>query len=290
MRSVLVLSKYCLFLSFALAVVVSILPAYAATNTLTPEERLVELLKIRSEAVAFRKRPPSSGYGTISGYTMGGGTGFVSLSVSSVSKATENIDASSTVGFGFGDPYNNIGLDFYLGIISLNPETERGSFSGIGEDGAVSFKIGKIFNASNNSRKSFAFALGVNHAGAWGDATESNRNIYGVGSFRSDICINGFVCRPYSLSLGVGSHQVNNETDGGFVGLGLGLTSNSSFGLSYSGDQWLAGFNIVHRSNFDKLLSGDVNISVGIQDLLDNQSSQRIAVTVSYAFKQKFFR
>lgn len=281
---------YCSCFVFALVVIVSDLPAYASTSTLTPEERLVELLEIRSEAVAFRKRPPSSGYGAVSGYTMGGGTGFVSLSAASVSKTHDNVDASSTVGFGLGDPYNSLGLDIYLGIISLNPETERGSFSGIGEDGAISLKIGKIFNASNNFKKSFAFALGVNHAESWGDATKSNRNIYGVGSVRSDICIIGFVCRPYSLSIGVGSHQVNNEKEGGFVGLGLGLTSHSSFGVSYSGDQWLAGFNISLPTNFDSLFLNDVNISVGMQDVLDRQSSQRVAVTVSYSFEQKLFR
>ena len=104
----------------------------------------------------------------------------------------DGLDASASLGMGFGNAVDNVGVELNVGIISID---------GFADDGSVGFKIHKLFPKANN----LGVAVGWTNPITWGAAEEDEDTIYGVVTQRFDLRPNKQNAMPLTTSLGVGT-------------------------------------------------------------------------------------
>ena len=104
----------------------------------------------------------------------------------------DGLDGSASLGMGFGNAVDNVGVELNVGIISID---------GFADDGSVGFKVHKIFPRANN----LGVAVGWTNALTWGDADKDEDTIYGVATQRFNLRPNKDNPMPLTASLGVGT-------------------------------------------------------------------------------------
>ena len=238
---------------------------------------------LKHVALNSRKFVTPSVFGISSARTMGAYNGFVAGAVATSSRSTKGgdleFDASTAAGFGLGSPRKNIGFDTYLGIISVNPEGADGGF-GVGEDGNMSFKAGHTF--LTDSFDSISLAAGVNNLIAWGEAERINENVYGVATLGSSVMLGGSVV-PFSLSLGAGAKQKQNEEFGMFAGLGANLSDLIDVSAGYNASRWVTGLTFKLYRLDNPILRRFV-VQLGVDDVFDNDHNRRGVLIVAMPF------
>ena len=156
------------------------------------DSEIRELLLIDPNFVPEAPRSsPGSSFLVPSAYGADWGDAFVGLSGVTAGNQTD-LDGSASLGMGFGDAVDNIGVEVSVGIISLN---------GFADDGIVGFKLHKVFPEANN----LAVALGWSNAAKWGDARNSPDTFYGVVTQRFDLDPGEANPVPLTVSLGAGT-------------------------------------------------------------------------------------
>ncbi|WP_068867318.1 hypothetical protein [Prosthecochloris sp. CIB 2401] len=217
------------------------------------------------------------------GKTMGAYNGFLAGAAATSSRSAQDggieLDASAAAGIGLGDPRKSIGVDTYLGIISVNPEGKDGGF-GVGEDGNLSFKVGTTL--LTDEYDTVAIAAGVNNLVAWGDAERINENYYGVVSIGTAVEMLQAIV-PVSVSLGAGSKQKDNERFGVFAGLGVKLSTAVDMSAGYNASRWVGGMTF-NLSQTGVPILRDLIMQVGVDDIFDTNHNRRGVFIVALPF------
>ena len=246
---------------------------FASSTSSQELETLDRLLKERLTYLQEKNVPNvGSTFGVPSGTTLSPKSGFLSGSVASLpggGSADTPFDASAAIGYGIPLGSNLPSLDVYLGITSVNPKGADGGF-GIGEDGNISLK------STIYKKKDTALAIGANNVVAWGEAKKTPQNTYMAYSkaVRFDFA-------DITTTLGYGTAQSRAGDAGGFIGLGISshLLANTSYGISYNVDRWMAGVN-TSISLFD----ASVSLSFGFDDVLDELNARRVMFSFARVF------
>lgn len=255
-------------------------PSPAPQGPADAEAYLAQLRALARQAGTWRAAPAprAATVGIVSGFGLRHGTAFAAGALTNRRERTgSDVDASAAIGLGFGDPYNAIGIDLTLGLVSTTPPwSRRGNNSVLGEDGNISLRlhrnIGSVFPGSTTS-----VAIGAGNLVSWGDARNVPTNYFLASSTIANLAIADRVF-PTNLTLGYGTAIRNLERDPGlFAGIGVGVNSWLSVGASWVGDEWIAGINLFPR------ISDRVDVQVGLQyaDVTRRVSRGRVNLTVS---------
>lgn len=239
---------------------------------------------LRAMNLRAAKLASPSLFGIPSAGTMGHRRSFVAGSAATQSRTDTGdlkLDASAALGLGLGNAVKTVGLDAYLGIISVNPEGKNGGF-GVGEDGNVSLKLGKAFYTNELDR--FSIAIGGNNLIAWGDAEEIDENIFAVGSYATAVMINDHAY-GVSISLGAGTKQKSSTSFGAFAGLGLKAHPSVDVALGFNANRWVAGITVPLGELIDVEIGDGIYLQVGVDDVLDDQENRRGVMNVSIPFQ-----
>lgn len=158
------------------------------------DEEIRQLLLIDPNAsrdILDRPRAtPSSSFLTPTAYGADWGDAFIGIA--GATGGNTDTDGSASLGIGFGDAVDNIGVEVSAGIISLD---------GFAEDGIVGFKLHKIFPQADN----LAVAVGWANPIKWGAAEDEEDTFYGVVTKRFALRPESVNQLPLTTSLGVGT-------------------------------------------------------------------------------------
>jgi hypothetical protein len=158
-------------------------------------------------AVRSQKGYAGSAFGSPSAFALGWGGIGGGLYNQTLSHANEPSDASAALSFGLGDAHRWVALDTSVTFATLSDS--RGSKSGFGNVGALSFKL------SRNIGPGTALAIGVLAASSWGfTKTWEQPTYYFVGTHI--LPVSTFAGhRPLVLSLGVATsgYETNDRTN-----------------------------------------------------------------------------
>lgn len=138
------------------------------------DEEIRRLLLIDTASLLDRRvASPSSGFLTPSAY--GADSRDAYFGVAGVASGNNSdVDGSSSLGLGFGNAADNIGVEVNAGIISLRDE--------FGEDGSIGVKLHRYFADAGD----LAVAVGWSNAVKWGAAENAEDTFYGVATKRLD--------------------------------------------------------------------------------------------------------
>ncbi|MGB3299319.1 MAG: hypothetical protein WBA76_13700 [Phormidesmis sp.] len=229
----------------ASAVIVPANPAIAQSTPVTTDDTFAplsddeirELLLLEPNRLTdqISRRPraiPSSSFLTPTAYGASWRQAYVGLALATEGDRSK-ADGSASLGVGFGDPIENVGLEVSVDIISLD---------GFAEDGIAGFKLHKIFPKADN----LAVALGWSNPIKWGSAKERDNLFYGVVTKKFDLQPNKSNPLPLTASLGIssgdafrGSSTPESDSDGSvdvFGSLGLRIIPEVSLITSWTGD------------------------------------------------------
>lgn len=264
--------------ALALAMLVSALPA-----TVQAEEVAESLVFLKRVAVKSKKLMIPSVFGISSARTMGAYNGFLAGAAATSARSEQGgkveLDASAAAGFGLGNPQENLGVDTYLGIVSVNPDGSDGGF-GVGEDGNLGFKVGRTF--VTDEYDSISLAVGVNNLVSWGAAERINKNVYGVASLGSALEIGSDIV-PVSVSVGAGSRQKDNEEFGVFAGLGVQVSEIVDMSAAFNSSRWMMGMTF-KLNRLERSLLRNFVVQVGVDDLFNNDQNRRGVLVVAVPF------
>ncbi len=192
--------------------------------------------------------------------------------------ATENtqdgLDGSASVGMGFGNAVENVGVELNVGIISIN---------GFAEDGTVGFKVHKLFPQANN----LGVAVGWYNPIQWGAAKKDEDTFYGVVTQRFNLRPQKDNPMPLTTSLGIGTgtFRSNGAIAAGdnapnlFGSIGLRVIPQVSLVSSWSGRALGLGASTAPFSNLPIVLT------VGVSDLTDNtEAGTQFVGGLGYSF------
>lgn len=245
-------------------------------NTFAPltDEELRQQLLIDPNFVPDTPRSsPASSFGVPSGYGADWGDAFIGLSGVTEGRTDDKADGSISLGMGFGDAVDNIGVELSVGIISLD---------GFGDDGSVGVKLHKVFPGADN----LGVAVGWSNGLTWGDADNAEDTFYGVMTQQ-------FVLRPdrdnvlpltVSAGIGTGAFRSTGAIDAGtndpnlFGGFGLQVIPELSVVSGWTGSALGLGLS---TAPFEFPLV----ITAGVTDITDNtRSGARFNASVGYSF------
>lgn len=148
----------------------------------TPE---IDVLDRRPQPV------PSSTFITPNAYGADWGDFYIG-SAGATEDTQDGLDGSASVGMGFGNAVDNVGVELNVGIISID---------GFADDGTVGFKVHKLFPGANN----LGVAVGWYNPISWGAAKQDEDTFYGVVTQRFDLRPEKDNPLPLTTSLGVGT-------------------------------------------------------------------------------------
>lgn len=232
-------------------------------NTFTPSESR-ELLNDLVPILDVRKAPlptPGITFGTPTAYGASWRQAFVGTSgVIDFGGNGGRDDGSLSVGIGFGDAIETVGLETSLSITSV-------SANDFGDSGSVGFKLHKIIPDT----KGLALAVGWATALDWGDTENEPETVYGVASKTFVLRPNNNNTFPLTASIGVGtgSFRSTGAIDAGdntpnvFGSLGVVLIPQVSLATSWTGNKWNLGMGLAP-------FSVPLTFTLGFTDLTDN--------------------
>lgn len=135
---------------------------------------------------------PASSFRTPTAYGADWGDAYIGIAGSTAGNTFKE-DGSASLGFGLGDAQRNIGAEISVGIYSLD---------GFADDGAVGFKLHRVFPEANN----LGVAIGWTNPITWGAANDEEDTFYGVVTKRFNLAPNSRSNRlPLTTSIGVGT-------------------------------------------------------------------------------------
>jgi hypothetical protein len=248
-----------------------------SSGPLTPDEIRQRLLiepNSDSGEVSRGPRPvPASSFLVPSAYGADWRDGYVGFSFGTVDD-DRGVDGSTNLGFGFGDAVENVGLELNIGNYSIE---------GFGDDGAVGFKLHKLFPSANN----LAIAIGWENALKWGGADLAEDSYYGVVSQRYDLQPGRSNPMPLTASLGVGtgSYRSTGAISSGdndlnvFASLGWQFVPQASVISSWTGNALGLAASV---APFDYPLV----FTAGVSDLTDNTATgTQFVGSLGYSFR-----
>ena len=201
----------------------------------------------------------ASTVGVASGFGLPSGVGFAVAALSDTRERGQGngADGSMALGLGFGDSINAVGLEVILNITSVLP-------SDFADSGTINVKFSR--NIDTNS----AISLSVSNAVKWGDA--KNNDVGTTFAYSRRFALQG---RSAMISAGYSSNiGTLDDEPGGFVGFGLALTEKTSAGLSWYGDEWVAGLNTIVT-----ILGEDIQAGISYSDLTNQNTDGRLNLT-----------
>ncbi len=177
----------------------SIKIAQAPRETLSDQEIRDQLLTTPNPVEApeidvLDRRPqpvPSSTFITPNAYGADWGDFYIG-SAGATEDTKDGLDGSASVGMGFGNAVDNVGVELNVGIISID---------GFADDGTVGFKVHKLFPKANN----LGVAVGWYNPIKWGAAQQDEDTFYGVVTQRFELRPQKSNSMPLTTSLGVGT-------------------------------------------------------------------------------------
>lgn len=172
---------------------------------------------------------PSSSFITPNAYGADWGDFYIG-SAGTTEDTDDGLDASASLGMGFGSAVDNVGVELNVGIISID---------GFADDGSVGFKVHKLFPRANN----LGVAVGWTNPITWGAAERDEDTIYGVVTQRFDLRPNKENPMPLTTSLGVGTGtfrskgavEAGDNAPNVFGSVGLRVIPQVSLVSSWSG-------------------------------------------------------
>ncbi len=245
-------------------------------NTFSPltDEELRQQLLVNPDFVPDAPRPaPASGFGVPSAFGADWGDAFIGLSGVTEGRTDNKADGSISLGMGFGDTVDNVGVEVSLGIISLD---------GFAEDGSIGVKLHKVFPQADN----LAVAVGWSNPITWGDANSAKDTFYGVVTKRFALQPERRNTLPLtaSLGLGTGAFRTTGAIDAGtnppnlFGSLGLQVIPELSLVSGWTGSGLGLGVSAA-PFNFPLVLTA------GVSDVTGNtRSGARVNASVGYSF------
>ncbi len=149
---------------------------------------------------------PASTLGVPTAYGANWGNAYVGAAFASANRLNGDADGSLSLGIGFGNAREVVGLEVALGIISL-----QDSF---GSDGVVGFKLHRILDEKGY----FAAAVGWENLIKWGNAGDdifrgsSKDTLFGVFTGRFDLQPENLANQlPLTISVGLGSGRFRSK-------------------------------------------------------------------------------
>ena len=245
-------------------------------NTFAPltDEELRQQLLINPNFVPGGPRPaPASGFGVPSAFGADWGDAFIGLSGVTEGDTDDKADGSISLGAGFGNAIENVGVEVSVGIISLD---------GFGDDGSIGFKLHKVFPEAGN----LGVAVGWSNALTWGDANDAEDTFYGVVTKQFELHPERSNTLPLTASLGIGTgaFRSTGAIDAGtndpnvFGSLGLRVIPEVSLVSGWTGSALGLG---VSAAPFDFPLV----ITAGVSDVTGNtRSGARVNASIGYSF------
>ena len=201
---------------------------------------------------------PASSFRTPTAYGADWGDAYIGLAASTAGNTFKS-DGSASLGFGLGDAQRNIGAEISVGIYSID---------GFADDGAVGFKLHRVFPQANN----LGIAVGWSNPIKWGAANDAEDTFYGVVTKRFDLAPNSRSNRlPLTASLGVGTGayrslgaiEAGSNDPNVFGSLGLRVIPEVSLISSWDG----SGLGLAaSTAPFDF----PVVLTLGVADVTDN--------------------
>lgn len=238
------------------------------------DEELRQQLLINPSFVPETPRPsPATSFGTPTAFGADWGDAFVGLSGVTQGDTDTKADGSISLGMGFGDAVNNVGVEVSVGIISLD---------GFGDDGSIGVKLHKIFPEAEN----LAIALGWSNPITWGDANDAEDTFYGVVTRQFDLNPDEDSTLPLTVSLGAGTGvfrstgaiEAGDNALNVFGSLGLRIIPEVSLLSSWTGSGLGLG---VSAAPFDFPLV----FTAGVSDVTGNtRSGARVNASAGYSF------
>ncbi len=240
---------------------------------LTEEEVRQQLLIDPGADVSQRLRPlPASTFLVPTAYGADWGDVFVGIA-GNTSGNTDKFDGSASLGFGVGSATDFVGLEVNSSIISLD---------GFADDGAVGFKLHRVFPSAGN----LGVAVGWENPVKWGAAGEEEDTYYGVVSNRIDLRRGQVNPLPMTVSVGVGTGTYrsagaiadDNNDPNVFGSIGLRVQPELSVISSWTGSALgIAASAAPFKDPFV--------FTVGLSDITDNTPEGiRLNASVGYGY------
>ena len=237
-----------------------------------PEEELRQQLLVDTP-VSVEPRPvPGSSFGTPTAYGASQGDAYVGIA--GVTEGDQSdVDGSISLGVGFGDPIESVGVEVGAGIISLD---------GFAEDGQIGVKLHKIFPEANN----LAVAVGWSNPITWGAADDAEDTVYGVVTKSFDLQPGQENPLPLTVSAGVGTgaYRSTGAIAAGtndpnlFGSVGLRVLPELSVASSWTGSALNLGLS---AAPFDIPLV----LNAGVTDVTSNTNEgPRFSASMGYRF------
>jgi len=188
-----------------------------------------------------------------------------------IEESGDRVDGSAAIGAGFGDAQAWLGFQVTANITSLTDN--------FADSGYLSFKVARDFAFTRYP--TFA-SLSFGQLANWGEADGEPITTTVTWTHIRPVILGGTVY-PVMFSAGASTHIRNNQEDpGAFAGIGIGVTP--SFGLSAAtfGDRSSIGASFRIKS------LPNARLAVSVEDVFDQQDSQRVNFTLSYALRDLF--
>ncbi len=258
------------------AVAATAAPSDAAEPVqISAADLLAELEKMqRLDALATQPTANPSNFGVTGGFGLPRGALAISGSYTDAQPTTKddfiNGDGSIGAAIGLGDPYEVVGLDLLLGIISVG-----GSF---GEDGTVGARVHRVVPGFVPGGRS-SISVGVDNGVKWGDADDVDENY--SAAFSTILPMPSGVSSM--VTVGYGSNVDEGGTsDGVFGSLGLGWNPHINTTAAWSGEE------VIVSAGFQPWLDHNLVITAGAGDVTDEIDNRRFLLTVAW-FTQGLF-
>lgn len=217
--------------------------------------------------------------GIASGFTLPKNSGFMAIALSDTRErqGSGSPDGSLAFGLGFGDAVNGLGFEAIIGLSSIGASGAGNGFDAqdFGDSGSLNLKVSRQITSPFDGESS-GIALGVGRALTWGDMEDQDPNYYAAWSSTFSVPTSGRTM-PGLLSVGYGSAiGTNEDEEGAFVGLGLGVADWLSVGGSWYGNEVIAGVITQAR------LRPDLNLQIGLSygDVMHENSDGRWSLSV----------
>lgn len=219
-----------------------------------------------------RTYQPGLNFGAPSAFGASWGDLFIGASAATAGKARDgNPDGSMSAGFGIGDPYNLLGVEFTF---------TNGSVKNFGYNGTFDLKAHRIVYAKGNTY--IAVAGGWNTFAQYGNEGIRPSGAYGVVSTYSFLQPNNPVnpmAISFSVGAGGGDFRQGDASTGVFGSVGMQVHPQIGVGFGWSGVGLNAGISVVPIPTIP------LTITAQGADLTDNSVGGTVFVlTVGYGF------
>ncbi|MDB9488076.1 hypothetical protein PN492_16230 [Dolichospermum circinale CS-537/01] len=239
------------------------------------QDLLIEpLIKLKVVPATKPTYPPGLSFAGASAFGANMGDAFVGLSAATTGNrgnSINDIDASTSLGFGLGNSQKLVGLEFGF---------NNGSIKNFGSNGTFDFKAHRIVYAKGSNQ--IGVAAGWKTFAQYGNESIRPSSAYGVVTSYSLLKPNDPVNKmPISFSAGAGGgdFRQGNASTGVFAGVGVQVHPQVGVGLGWSG----VGLNL--GASFVPVPTLPLTITVQGADLTDNSvGGTTFALSIGYGF------